>query len=333
MNKKCIFLFGLGILFLIGMSLWSLLVGSYQIQFDNFFEDNTSSLVFWQIRLPRMLTAIAAGAGLSVVGLVLQTFFRNPLADASVLGIVQGSSLGVAVVLLGFYEKSFSGIAGELLEFTGWLVLPAAAGAWLIMLLLSIVALKMKNISYLLITGLMIGSLTTAIIAIWQYQSKPEQLQSLLFWSLGNLSGTTFANAVLLLVVNTIGIGWVLSNYTSFDKLSLGEKYAQQLGVNLRTLKMKIIFVCGMMVGSITAFCGPISFIGIAVPFMVRNTIKTALFFPTAIGTILVGSGVLLLADNVLKIFSQNGYFYPLNALLTLLGAPIVIQILFQYKT
>jgi len=317
--------------------LGSLFLGSYQVNFDKIVHlflghsvDELTATIIWQIRLPRVLTAISAGSGLAVVGLLLQTLFRNPLADASVLGITQGSAFGVAAVLLGFYDKSF--VVSETTFYGGFLVLPAMVGASTMTFLLLLLASRLHNPVYLLITGLMAGSFSTAVIALWQYSSKPEQLQSYLIWSLGSTGGTTLTSAFILAGIVIISIAVIGRYHRALDKLSLGDSYAQHLGVNLKKLRIIIITVSGLLVGSVTAFCGPIAFVGLAVPFVVRLLTKTHLFLASLIGAILVGSFVVLATDNLLKIIAQNGYFYPLNALLTILGAPIVISILYNQR-
>ncbi len=276
--------------------------------------------IIWQIRLPKSLTAILAGAGLSLGGLLTQTLFRNPLAGPDVLGLSAGASLAVALVLLtgvGFGTWTVAGAATV-----------GAAGVFLIVLA---VAKKISSNSSLLIIGLMIGALTSSVVGILQFMSRAEDLQIFTLWTMGNISS---ANANELWIMFAFSVAGVLISFTSLKSLNawvLGERYNLTMGLNISAFRWKTLLATCLITGSITAFCGPISFVGIAVPHFVKR------IFPTnnhqqLIPLTMVGGAILLLLCDILTLLPGNGTVLPINAATALFGAPVIIWIIIQSK-
>jgi len=227
--------------------------------------------IILKIRLPRTITAVLAGAALSVGGLQMQTLFRNPLAGPSVLGITAGASLGVAAVMLaaGSATTAFTvralGLGGS------WLVVIAASiGAALVLMAILAISYKIRDNVVMLIVGIMVANITIAIVSIWQYFSNPEQIQEYILWTFGSLGGVTNEQLQVLGLIVGLGVLMTFALSKTLNALLLGEDYAQSMGLNIRKSRIAIIAVTSILAGSITGFCGPIGFVGIAVPHLTR---------------------------------------------------------------
>lgn len=287
--------------------------------------------IIYQIRLPKALAAILAGSALAVGGIQMQTLFRNPLAGPSVLGISSGASLGVAFIMLAINKGSIGyldnlGIGGS------WLIIIAAIlGASLVMLTILLISFRIRDNVVLLIVGIMIGYLTISIVSIWQYFSEPEQIQSYLLWTFGSLGGIT--NAQIPVFAGTILAGIVLSFALSkwLNVMLLGENYARTLGVNMKLTRILIIIATSILTGAVTGFCGPISFIGIAVPHLARSLFNTS-DHRILIPTVAVSGAILLLLCDIAAQYPGSQTTFPLNAITSLIGAPIVIWIIVKRK-
>jgi iron complex transport system permease protein len=292
--------------------------------------NSTWQFIVEQIRVPKACTAVLAGCALSVGGLQMQTLFRNPLADPSILGITAGASLGVATVMLAggnvatLYAIKELGLSGS------WLITAAACiGASLIMVLVLILSGRLNNNVMMLIVGIMIGSLTLSVISIWQYFSEPELVKDYLLWTFGSLGGVTGSQLSILIVV--VGAGLVMAFLSSkmLDALLLGENYARSMGLTVQRARFIIICSTSLMAGSITAFCGPIAFIGIAVPHMARllfNTSSHRILIPACC---LTGTVLMLLCD-VISQLPGSQTVLPINIITSLAGAPVVIYLLLR---
>ncbi|WP_431212274.1 iron chelate uptake ABC transporter family permease subunit [Puia sp. P3] len=251
-----------------------------------------------KIRIPKALTAVLAGCGLSVSGLQMQTLFRNPLADPSVLGITAGAGLGVAMVMLsgGNMATLFAirelGISGSLL-----ITIAACVSAGLVMILVLILSSRLRDNVLMLVIGIMIGGITISITSIWQYFSSPEQVKDYLLWTFGSLGGVT--GGQLLILSSVIGAGLIMAWLSSkmLDALLLGENYARSMGLNPRRARLVIICSSSLLAGSITAFCGPIGFVGIAVPHITRQLFRSSDHRVLVPGSCLTGALLLLLCD------------------------------------
>ncbi len=320
------------IAFLINISL-----GSEAIPFKQVFaalsngelKQETWRYIILSYRIPKAIAAILAGVGLSVSGLLMQTLFRNPLAGPYVLGISSGSSLGVAVLVLG---ASFLGIENSVFSNSSWTIIIAASlGALLVLFSVIMVAKRLQNTMAILIVGLMFGSLTSAIVSILAYFSSAEQLQQFIFWSfgsIGNLSRNELGVLSFFIMLSFILIVFVLKDMNS---LLLGENYAISLGVSIPKTRFIIILATSLLAGSITAFVGPIAFIGLAVPHISRILFKSSRQQLIILASLLIGAIVMLISDTIAQL-PTSAYTLPINAVTTLFGAPIVIFLLLKSK-
>lgn len=287
--------------------------------------NSTWDYIILAYRLPKAITAIFVGMGLSVSGLLMQTLFRNPLAGPYVLGLSSGSSLGVALVVMGagVLPIEFAALAQSPYS----LILASCIGSFAVLLAILAVAHKIKDTMALLVVGLMFGSFSSAIVAVLSYFSSAEALQKFTFWSLGSLGNLTWNN--ILLVGSCVAIGILLSIYTikALDALLLGENYAKTVGIQFTQTKYLLIIATAILAGSITAFVGPIAFIGLAVPHLAKLLFQTSQHKIIFIATLLIGSALLLLCD-ILTQLPGTSFYLPINAITSLIGAPIVIWLL-----
>ncbi len=281
-------------------------------------------------RMPKAITAMLAGFGLSVSGLMMQTLFRNPLAGPYVLGLTSGASLGVAFVILG---------AGFLPAFlSGWLtssygiIAASWLGSFVVLLAVLLVAEKVRDTMSILIVGLMFGSFTSAIVGVLTYLSSAEQLQKYTFWSMGNLGNLSWPAVSILTVAILIGLFISIFCIKPLDALTLGENYARSLGINFRKVRLLIIIATSILAGSITAFAGPIAFIGLAVPHIARLIFKTGSHRILFWGTLMIGASVMLICD-ILSQFRGSSISLPINAVTSIVGAPIVIWLLLRKRS
>jgi len=280
-------------------------------------------------RLPKAITAIIVGSGLSISGLLMQTLFRNPLAGPYVLGISSGASLGVAILILGasFFGGTIAGFA-----FSSWgHAIAASLGAFLVLSAVMLAAVKVRNTMSILIIGLMFGSLTASVISVLAYFSSANQLQQYLFWSFGSLGNLSWNEIIVLLTVFLIGITFVIFIIKPLNSLLLGENYAKSMGVNVKRTRNITLISTSLLTGVITAFSGPIAFIGLAVPHL------TKLLFSTSNHKILVpavaisGAIIMLICDSIAQLPTSE-YTLPINAITSLFGAPIIIWLLVRKR-
>ncbi len=284
------------------------------------------------IRLPRAFTAILAGSALSLGGLQMQTLFRNPLAGPSVLGITAGASLGVAVVMLtsGTITSIFA--IQQLSSFGSWIIVIAASiGSFLVLLLILGISVRIRDNVTLLIIGLMIANITIALVSIWQYFSKPEQIQDYLIWTFGSLGGVTMNQISILLVIVFVGsaIAFLLSK--SLNGLLLGENYARSMGFSVQKSRIWIVVSTSLLAGSITAFCGPIGFVGVAVPHLTRSLLGTndhRILIPS---TFLMGA-ILMLGCDIIAQVPGSSTTLPISAVTSLVGSPVVVWVIVKRK-
>ncbi|THU38117.1 iron ABC transporter permease [Niastella caeni] len=280
------------------------------------------------IRIPKAITAIIVGCGLPVSGLQMQTLFRNPLASPSVLGITAGASLGVALVMLSagtittIYSIKELGISGS------WLILLAASlGAAFIMFLVIAISARIRDNVIMLVVGIMIGNITLSVISIWQYFSAPEQLKDYLLWTFGSLGGVSGSQLYLLAAVVAVGLLISFASSKMLDTLLLGERYARTMGLTVNRARLLIIGSTSLLAGSVTAFCGPISFIGIAVPHLARSLFNTSDHRVLIPACCLIGTSLMLLCDIIAQLPGSNSVL-PINVITALVGSPVVIWII-----
>lgn len=296
--------------------------------FKNEASKDSWNFIIREFRLPKAIAALLAGAALSVAGLLMQTLFRNPLAGPFVLGITSGSSLGVAILIMG---------SGLLATTATWitsgvsLALASCLGSALVLLAVSLISVRLRDTNAILIAGLMFGSFTSAVVGLLSWFGTAEQLQKFTFWSMGNL-GNLDEKAIGILAVCVLG-GLTLSAFClkTLDALLLGENYARSLGINLKQSRFLIVMATSLLAGSVTAFAGPIAFIGLAVPHLARLLLKSGNHLPLFLTTILCGSAILLLCD-VLSQLPGASSVLPINAITSLIGAPVVIWLLVRKR-
>lgn len=301
--------------------------GSVKIPLSELFSDNeVYNNIIYNFRLPKALTALITGAAISVAGLIMQTLFHNPLAGPYVLGVSSGASLGVAIFIL----------AGAILPTafieSGWgLVISATLGAVLVLMMVLAVSFRVRQAVSLLIVGIMFGQLSGSLVTILQNSSDPDSLKLFVVWTFGSLSAVTWNYMWVMLPIVIIGLTIVFAIQKPLNALLLGENYALGLGVNVIRTRLMIIIAIALLAGATTAFTGPIAFIGMAVPHLVRGLLKTSNHQSTIPGSILVGASLLLLCDIVCQM-PANGYTLPINAVSALVGAPIIIWIILRRK-
>ena len=287
---------------------------------------DTWETIILNYRLPKTITTILVGSGLAISGLLMQTLFRNPLAGPFVLGISSGASLGVSLLILGF-----SGFA-IYSSLNNWaLVIAACLGAFLVLLAVMLTANKIRNTMSILIIGLMFGSLTSAIISILSYFSTAEQIQQYQFWTFGSLGNLTWQELYVFLAVYLLAIIGSFSIIKPLNSLLLGENYAKSLGVNIKKSRNIILFITCILTGVITAFVGPIAFIGLIVPHITKLILNTSNHKILLPATALLGAIILLICDTIAQL-PNNEFTLPINAVTSLLGAPIVIWLLVRNK-
>ncbi len=331
-NMKQTIRFFLLILIFVSLFFLDILLGNIHFTISDFFffikfpELNSSfKTIFFQFRLPKALTAVLVGISLSVSGLQMQTIFRNPLAGPYILGISSGAALGVAILVLGIGALGFSSFWGNLN-----VVLAAWIGAALVLLLILAISTKIKNLATILILGILIGSIISALINILQYFSSETMLKAFVIWTLGSLSGVTISQ--LQLMIPVIVLGFILAFFSSkiLDGLLLGEDYAKTLGINLFKARVLVFSSTSILAGTVTAFCGPIGFIGIVVPHLARMYLGISKHNSLILASALIGSILMLLSDILSNL--PNNQILPINSVTSLLGIPIIIWIIFKNK-
>lgn len=295
-------------------------------------EKRSWARIIFKVRLPKATTASLAGAALGVSGLMMQTFFRNPLAGPFVLGISSGASLGVAIVVLSAGTAGATLLAG--IGLTGDLLLAGAAalGSGLTIMLVLLVASRIQDSMTLLILGLMVGYLVSAIVSLLLHFTVPERIQGYISWTFGSFAGVTWQQ--MPIVASCIGVGLFVALLLSksLNALLLGEAYARSLGMNLRLARFLIIGATALLAGTVTAFCGPIGFVGIAVPHLCRALLNTSDHRILSAATMLMGAIVALVAAMIAELPSSN-LVLPLNAITALLGAPVVMAVILRQRT
>ena len=280
-------------------------------------------------RLPKAIVAILIGIGLSISGLLMQTLFRNPLAGPYVLGLSSGASLGVAVVILGASLLPVS--LSEFFLTSFGIIIASSLGSFIVLLSVLVIAKRLRDTMAILIVGLMFGSLTSAIVGSLTYFSSAEQLQKFTFWSLGNLGNLTWNSIMILTSCITFGIVLSVLSIKPLNALLLGENYAKSLGINYKKTKYIIIFATSILAGSITAFVGPIAFVGLAVPHIAKLVFQTSNHKILFWSTLLFGAIIMLICDSLTQIPGTE-MILPINAITSIFGAPIVIWLLVRKR-
>jgi len=329
MTKKQKFtVLGLLLVLLVFMSLY---LGSVKIGIGELFQilsgaDLDKSFVIWKLRMPKTLLAILSGISLALSGLYMQSVFRNPLAGPYVLGISSGSSLGVALVILG--ASLFGGMGLNLIANLS-ISFAAFIGAFLVLGLVLIASRWIKDSLSILIIGLMMGSFSSAIVALMSYFSPAENLKKYLIWGMGNLSGVSEQMLLLVLISTAIGLGIGLYSTKGLNAFILGDTAAQSIGISIEKHRNLLFIATCLMTGSVTAAAGPIAFIGLSIPHISRIIFKSSDHRTLIPATILLGAISLLFCDIVASV-PGSSIILPINSISSLIGAPIVIYLMLK---
>lgn len=319
-------------IFLLNISMGSVAIPLKEV-FSAFFGGGASKeswqYILVEYRLPKALVAMMAGGGLAISGLLMQTLFRNPLAGPFVLGLSSGASLGVAILILG--AGAFGGFMGGILLSQWSLVIASALGSFLVLLAVLAVSFRIKDTMAILIIGLMFGSLTAAVVSVLSYFSNAEQLQQFIFWSFGSLGNQSWQGVGILGICFLIGNILSVFSSKSLNALLLGENYAKSMGLHIKRTTFIIILATSILAGGITAFVGPIAFVGLAVPHLTRQFYKTSNHLILMPAVLLSGAILMLICDTVAQMpFSE--LTLPINAITSLIGAPVVIWLLVRKR-
>lgn len=290
---------------------------------------DTWGYIIWNYRLPKGLTAILVGSGLSLSGLLMQTLFRNPLAGPFVLGISSGASLGVALLILG--SSLFSGMLAFKVVGDISLVLASSIGSFIVLLAVMVMANKVKDTMALLIIGLMFGSMTAALVSVLSYFSTAEKLQQYIYWSFGSLGNLSWQQLLVLLVINSIGILIGIFSIKSLNGFLLGENYAKSIGIPIKRSRYLIVMATGLLAGGATAFAGPIAFIGLAVPHLTRQIFNTTDHRVLLPAVLIYGAILMLICDTIAQ-WPGSARVLPINAITSIIGAPVVIWLLVRKR-
>lgn len=286
------------------------------------------SSILYDIRLPKTLTSIIAGSGLALCGLLMQSLFRNPLAGPYVLGVSSGSSLFVAIATMMISSIHVSGffIMGKSI-----VTLFSIMGAFFVTLIILLVSRKNKSNVTVLLVGLMLGQILSALQGLIEYMSNADNLKTFVMWGMGSVGSTTLQDLYFVIPIYAITIVTSYFFIKPLNAILLNEQYAQNLGVNVNALRLSIIIISAVLVGVITAFCGPIAFVGISVPIASRLFFKTSHHLHQMTFCLLLGACVVLMADVICQVLSSQ-FMLPINTVTTLIGSPVVIYLLFKSK-
>ncbi|MFN4197550.1 MAG: FecCD family ABC transporter permease [Flavobacterium sp.] len=328
-NRVLFFLLtaALVVLFGVNLSLGSVSIPMSSIIDSVFGKEIKSSweIILWNFRLPKAITALMVGMGLSLSGLLMQTLFRNPLAGPYVLGLSSGASLGVAFIIMG------GSILPAFLRSDYGIVLASALGSFLVLMAVLVVSQKLRDTMAILIVGLMFGSFTSAIVSVLSYFSTAQELQKFTFWSMGSLSHVSGSSLWILSSCCLLGILISIFSIKPLNALLLGENYAKTLGLNFNRTRMLIILATSILAGGITAFVGPIAFIGLAVPHMAKLLFQTSNHYTLFWSTLLLGAITMLVCDSIAQVPGSD-YTLPINAITSVVGAPIVVWLLVRKR-
>ena len=317
--------------------LLSISLGSVSIPTDEIVAvllGNESSKSSWatiilHFRLPKAITAMLVGSGLSIAGLLMQTLFKNPLAGPFVLGISSGASLGVAILILG--ASIFGGVITTVSFSTWGLAIASSLGAAMVLFAVLLTAHKVGNTMSILIIGFMFGTVTSAIISVFTFFSDAEKIQQFVFWGFGNLGNLSWNEILVFFTIYVIAIINLIRIIKPLNSLLIGENYSKSLGVNIKKNRTIILVITSLLTGVTTAFAGPIAFIGLAVPHITKLVFKTSDHTILLPAVAILGAIILLVCDMVAQLPTSE-FTLPINAVTSLIGAPIVIWLLLRKK-
>lgn len=315
------------LLTLLVLSTFDLCFGSTNLFSINSTDPLFSSILF-DIRLPKTLTSIIAGSGLALCGLLMQSLFRNPLAGPYVLGVSSGSSLFVAIATMLISSVHISGffIMGKSI-----VTLFSIIGAFFVTLIILLISRKNKSNVTVLLVGLMLGQILSALQGLIEYLSNADNLKTFVMWGMGNVGNTTLQDLLFVIPIYAVTIIASFFFIKPLNAILLNEQYAQNLGINVNALRLSIIIITAFLVGLITAFCGPIAFVGISVPIASRLFFKTSHHLHQMVFCLLLGACVVVAADVICQLLSSQ-FMLPINTVTTIIGSPVVMYLLFKSK-
>lgn len=298
--------------------IWAILTNSNQV-------NESWKIIVTESRLPQAITALLSGSALAISGLLLQTLFRNPLAGPSILGISDGANLGVAIAMLALGGQ-IGGLGGYMT-----IALSALIGAMIILSIIIYFSGKVRSNILLLIIGIMVGYLVSSSISILNYYASADKVHKFVMWGMGDFSSVSLDKLPFFAIILIIGLVMALMLSKPMNALLMGENYASNLGVNIKRVRTAILINTGILVAIVTAFCGPISFIGIAVPHISRLIIGSANHRHLIPVTLLTGGAIALIC-NILTIIPGSNTILPLNAITPLFGAPVILYVIMSKK-
>jgi iron complex transport system permease protein len=307
-----------------------LLLGSVPLSASDIFDallgnQNAASDLVYKFRLPVAVTCVLAGSSLAIGGLLMQTLFRNALAGPDVLGLTSGSSLMVAIVIMAGGGFSI-GLTNP------WTIaIAASVGAAAVFLLILLISQYVSDNTSLLIVGLMLGATAASVVGVLYYVSRAEDLQAFMIWGLGSVGSTSWDEILVMAVIVVAGTGLSLVMMKPLNALLLGENYATALGINVKRSRLLILTATSILTGGVTAFCGPVAFVGLAVPHLVRLLLPTT-NHKTLLPAVCLGGAVLLLLCDIIAQLPGSTQVLPLNAVTSMLGAPVVIWLVIRNR-
>lgn len=321
-------------LFILNLLVGSVFIPLHDLKMAFFFPaqaDETIVHIIFKSRLPQAVTALLAGAALAVTGLQLQTIFRNPLADPSILGISAGASLGVALVVM--VAGSIGGVIMSSLGIVGHLAITIMAfgGSFLVLIIILQLSRTLNNNAVLLIAGIMIGYASGAFIDILKFFSPKEDIHAYVIWGMGSFSNVTQSQLIYFVPVVLLGLMWSLFMIKPLNIMLLGDNYSSNLGLNIRLTRFLILANTGLLTAIITAFCGPIAFIGLAVPHLTRSVIRTSNHAVLLPGVMIAGATLALFCSFASRMPGIDGTL-PVNSVTAIIGAPVVLWVLIKKR-
>lgn len=304
-----------------------LLLGSMSISVEDILsgQNEIATTLVLNYRLPKAIVAILCGVALSLSGLIMQTIFRNPLAGPYILGVSSGASLGVALYLLGAPLIGLSFASDMGVAFAAFL------GASAVMFIVLAISIRLRDIMAVLILGMMLSSAAAAFVNVMQYFSSETALKGFVIWAMGSLGGVSYPQIAIMSIAIVVGGGISIFYIKGLDALLLGENYARTLGVKMLQTRIMLFIATSLLAGSVTAFCGPIAFIGIAVPHIARMTLRTSAHRPLILGSMLIGAAIMLICDIISGVPGSDTVL-PINTITSLVGIPIVIAVVIRSR-
>jgi iron complex transport system permease protein len=318
------------LLFLLNLSLGSVDIPVkeiFQILTGNTSSDPVWGEILWDFRMPKAITCILGGSALALGGLQMQTLFRNPLAGPDVLGLSSGASLAVSLVFM----SNAAGVTLFTIQSPWTVAIAASIGCSFVFLIMIAISRRLQDNVSLLIVGLMVGASTASIVSVLQFLSTADEMQVYIIWTFGSLGGLNWNEIQVLSLILIAGIIISFSNIKSLNAWLLGDNYAQSMGIGLKRSRFYMILSASLLTGGVTAFCGPIAFVGLAVPHLVKLLIQSH-NHKVLIPAVLIGGAALLLGCDILAQLPGNTNILPINAITALIGAPVVIWVILRNK-